>query len=351
MLAVIAVVGWLVGSGVLVLPALLYDGSFGAITSTADIKMTPALFLANNVGLALMIPVAWLAQLAATGQRPRWLSSVAGRFRWGWFARCLLVVLVPYLLVFTIELVIGGLPDVQWKPYSLFMIATVLLTTPFQCAGEEYGLRGLANRSVAALFPSEKVGFWIGAVLSSLLFMWLHAAQDIYLNIFYFSFGMIGCFMAYRTGGLEASVALHVVNNLVSMVFLPFTDFSNMLDRSSGTASAGDLIWILPPILIVLALVEWQRRAAQPQNRSAPDATAVATTPAQSLPNWGLQPNQPWSAPANSPQQEWAHPGQPQNSPDQQYTGGSAATLPPAAGPWGPSGGQPQQSWDGSPRQ
>jgi membrane protease YdiL (CAAX protease family) len=140
--------------------------------------VTPAIFLANNVGIALMIPCAWLGMIIY-GQRARWLSSVVGGLRWGWLFRVLGLLLIPYIgsELFTLA-VGGGLPQLSWKPYSLFMIIVILVTTPLQCAGEEYGLRGLANR-LAGSYWSSRVSFWIGAIVSSVAFMFLHSAQDI----------------------------------------------------------------------------------------------------------------------------------------------------------------------------
>ena len=66
-------------------------------------------------------------------------------------------------------------------------------------------------------------------------------------NAFYLVFAVIGSVLAWRTGGIEAAVALHAVNNVVSMTFLPFTDFSDMFNRGPGAGS--------PVVLLQMAIL------------------------------------------------------------------------------------------------
>ncbi len=143
------------------------------------------------------------------------------------------------------------------------MIIVVLLTTPLQCAGEEYGTRGLINRLLGS-YGSARVSFWIGAIGSSVVFMLLHAAQDPYLNAFYFTFGMTACWMAWRTGGLEASIAMHVVNNVLAMSVLPFSDFSGIFERGAGSANALELVPLALVMIACVGIVEWQVRRKKP---------------------------------------------------------------------------------------
>ena len=278
---VVAGVAWLIGSTIVTIPALVYDVINQRIDLTDPVALqnyvagitthiTPALFLANNVGIALMIPSAWLG-LIICGQRPRWLSSVVGGLRWGWLFRILGLILLPYIALEALTIALTGVPQLSWRPYSLFMIFVILLTTPLQCAGEEYGLRGLVNRLFGS-YGSSRVSFWIGAIVSSLAFMALHLAQDVYLNTFYFTFGMIACWMAWRTGGLEAGIALHVVNNVLAMAVLPFSDFSGIFNRQAGNANPVDVLSLAAVMLASMGLVEWQVRRRKPMAVAAPGA-------------------------------------------------------------------------------
>ena len=283
----VAGLAWLIGTVIATLPAIAYDlvdqkisltdsKALQNFLSSVQTNVTPAIFLANNVGIALMIPAAWLG-LIIYGQRPRWLSSVTGRLRWGWMFKLMALMAIPYLAMQVFDLVAGGATGLSWRPYSLFMIFVVLLTTPLQCAGEEYGIRGLINRLLGS-YGSAGLSFWIGATGSSVVFMFLHAAQDPYLNVFYFTFGMIACWMAWRTGGLEASIAMHVVNNVLAMSVLPFSDFSGMFDRGAGSATALDLAPLAFVMLACVGIVEWQARRNKPIAIAAPGATDAPPT-------------------------------------------------------------------------
>jgi uncharacterized protein len=278
---VVAGVAWLTATTIVVIPAVVYE----VVNQHIDIadpvalkdfldrvttSVTPAIFLANNVSIALMIPCAWLG-LIIYGQRPRWLSSVVGGLRWGWLFRILALILLPYIALEALTISLTGVPQLTWKPYSLFMIFVILLTTPLQCAGEEYGLRGLVNRLFGS-YGSSRVSFWIGAIVSSLAFMALHLAQDVYLNTFYFTFGMISCWMAWRTGGLEAGIALHVVNNVIAMAVLPFSDSSGIFNRQAGSANPMDVLPLAAVMLASMGLVEWQVRRRKPVAVAAPGA-------------------------------------------------------------------------------
>ncbi|HSN12222.1 MAG TPA: CPBP family intramembrane glutamic endopeptidase [Propionibacteriaceae bacterium] len=287
-----AAVLWIFASVIAILPAMFYDVAHSGAHGSQEVidylagytqRTTPAFFIANNVSIAMMIPVAWLVLRVVYGQTPRWLSSVAGRFRWGWMFRLMGLILVVYVVVQAIDYAFfSGVPALSWKPYSLFLIVGILITTPLQCAGEELGVRGFTAR-VLGSYGSAKVSFWIASVLSSVLFMFLHAAQDPYLNAFYFTFGMAASWMAWRTGGLEASIAMHVVNNVVSEVTMPFTDISGTFDRQTGAASAWDIIPLAVLMVTTVALIEWQVRRRKPLAVAAPGAAGdgpIVTGPA-----------------------------------------------------------------------
>lgn len=242
-------------------------------TTQSNLKVTPALFLVNNLSLAAMIPVGMLLGLWFFKQRPGWLSSVTGRLRWGWLGRCFAVLLPLWVVYIGLETWLQsrspeGLGLAVNRDTWLLLVG-ILLTTPFQAAGEEYGFRGMINRALASFFTHRWIGLAVGAVVSSVLFMLSHLAEDIWLNIFYFCFGMIACGMTLRTGGLEAAIAMHVVNNLLSEATMPFTDISGIFDRSAGAGDPSALIGVLVP-LIGWALVEWQARRHQVITAAAP---------------------------------------------------------------------------------
>ena len=173
------------------------------------------------------------------------------------------------------ESLLGGLPpDIRARPYTVLLTVGIILTTPFQCAGEEYLFRGLEQRLVASYIRPETLGWILATLVSSATFMWLHSAQDPWLNVYYFAFGVAASWITWRSGGLEASVAIHIVNNVISEAFMPFTDFSGMFDRSVGT---GDPLVLIHVAVMVgaVALLTWQARRRGVVNRTAPGADEV----------------------------------------------------------------------------
>lgn len=310
---------FLVVQVIVLVVAIAIDASTGRVpldeffndASTGVIKATPVFFLANNVGLAALIPVSLLLGWLVFGQRPRWLSSVVGGIRWAWLARCFLVLLPLWIVYLGFDTWMSyrsaGTLDLKFTSDTWLLVIGILLTTPFQAAGEEYAFRGFISRATSSFFRWPKVGLIVSTIVSSTLFMLAHAAGDAWLNLFYFSFGAIASVMAWRTGGLEAAIAMHVVNNVLSEMLLPFQNIEGMFDRSAGVAGPMVLIGVAVP-LVGMGLIEWQARRHHIVRVSAPARDALSA-PAQPAPVWGPPPPAwspvppapaPWSPPANT---------------------------------------------------
>lgn len=265
---------WLAATLAISLPAIFYDISSGRLDAAAAARgeiVTPLMFTVNNISLALAIPLAGLTAWAVFGQRPRWISSVAGGFRWGLFWRFVLVA-APFMLAsFGVEVLLGGPPELSWNPDSAFLIVVILLTTPLQAAGEEYGVRGILARSIGSWFGSSRVGLVVATVLTSVVFMLLHGAGDPWLNGYYFGMGVVFSLLVWRTGGLEAAVALHMVNNLVGEITVPFGGLDTMFDRQAGVAGPGILIQVFFTVAIAVAMW-WLSGRSRPTRSAAPAA-------------------------------------------------------------------------------
>ncbi len=273
---------WFIAALLISIPPVIIDTASGRLDiSTAaqgQLKLTPLLFLANNLGLAAAIPLAGLTAWAVFGQRPRWISSIAGGFRWGLFWR-FVAVAVPILLVSVgVETLLAGPPQLVWNADSWFLIIAILLTTPLQAAGEEYGTRGLLARSIGSWFSSARVGLVVATVVTSVVFMLLHGAGDPWLNGYYFTVGVACSVLVWKTGGLEAGIALHVVNNLIGEVTIPFGGLEGMFDREAGAAGPEILIQVFFTLALVAALLLVARRLKIPQS-AAPAAVQPELVP------------------------------------------------------------------------
>lgn len=286
----IFVPSWFVVNLVLVLTAMGFDVASGRIDPTSFLGqsgdpaaltaalMTPLVFLANNVSLATAIPLAGLSAWAALGQRPRWMSSIAGGFRWSLFWWFVAVATPIFALSLVTEVVLGGMPEFTVNGDTVFLIVAILLTTPFQAAGEEYGVRGIITRVVASWFGSRIVGLLVAMVISSLIFMSLHLAANLWLNIYYFMVGVVCSILVWRTGGLEAAVALHVVNNLLGEITLPFGGLETMFDRGAEAVGPEALIQLVFTFTVAAGML-WLAKRRKLSNSAAPAAESSALNP------------------------------------------------------------------------
>lgn len=219
-------------------------------------QATPGIILANSVALALLVPAALLLSLIA-GQPAGFLHSVAGRFRWGWCFVALGIAFVGMAAYTGLTILLdGGVGSLglSVSSYSWWLFVGLMLVTPFQAAAEEYLLRGVLFRTVAAWLPTERAGLVVGALVSSFVFMLLHSASDPWLNLMYFAMGLAFAWLTTRTGGLEAAIAVHVANNMIGMALVPFQDINLLFDRAAGAGSPVVLIQ-LAAVLIVVAVI------------------------------------------------------------------------------------------------
>ncbi|WP_336208118.1 CPBP family intramembrane glutamic endopeptidase [Nonomuraea sp. LPB2021202275-12-8] len=171
------------------------------------------------LSLAAVTPVVFGTVALVQRRPPGTLSSVAGRLRWPWLLRCTGVAVLSLVLgqcaqfaalAATGETVEGMLGWVGWARFLPALIVIVLLV-PFQAAAEEYIFRGWFLQAFGARLRNP----WWSILISSALFASLHGYSWAGL-VDVFAFGVVMGFLAVRTGGLEAPIALHVVNNMVA---------------------------------------------------------------------------------------------------------------------------------------
>ena len=220
-----AVLAGFLAAPILLIPALVQGlPTLHYFEQAADGSVVSPVVLAYvNVSLALLIPLTWLLVRLLHNMRPRWLASVQPGMRWRLLGRCviaaLLVAVVQLLVAWA--LVPGGpvpTPGAGAEPAMpvaerVAAMVVVLLFTPLQAAGEEYLFRGYLSQALGALLRSPTVAI----VLTSLAFAAAHGAQDVPLFVDRLGFGLIAGWLTWRTGGLEAGIAMHAVNNVLAL--------------------------------------------------------------------------------------------------------------------------------------
>ncbi|RIV40382.1 CPBP family intramembrane metalloprotease [Micromonospora radicis] len=217
--------------------------SFGPIADTAYLLL----------GLAALIPVVLLAARWVQARPAGTVSSVTGRLRWRWLAICLLVALP------TVTLMIGGFlglltltgdgsdadPEGSgWVGVRTFAIsmAMLLALVPLQAAAEEYLCRGWLLQATGAYLRSP----WLAIVPQALVFAALHGWGTRWGFADLVFFGLVTGWLTIRTGGLEAAIGLHVVNNLVALGLAAATG------ELASEVTAADAPWQLLAVDLVV---------------------------------------------------------------------------------------------------
>ncbi|WP_207453573.1 CPBP family intramembrane glutamic endopeptidase [Herbiconiux sp. SYSU D00978] len=276
------------------------------------IPITPVQLLATNVALALMIPVAMGLQRLLFGVPVRFLHSVTGRFRWQWFGRLAAVIVPLWVLYVGATFLLAPEGSFRVDGTAIALVFVVLLTTPLQAAGEEYAMRGIAQRSISSWIPSPRLALAVSTAGSAVLFGLAHFAGDPWLIAYYVLFGAAMSIAVWGSGGIEAAVLIHATNNVLIFLGAAFTGaLEQGIDRSAGT---GGPIVLVPIFMVLLAAVvtTWLARR-QGVERVAPQPLTVAEERAR---------QQAYDLAA---QHYWASQGQPQYAGVAQPTSGATA--------------------------
>jgi membrane protease YdiL (CAAX protease family) len=227
----------LVGTGV------VFAGGFGALIAVAvgiyivgaaagrptRADGTPTFGAAADLGgellmLAVFIPFVLLAARWVQARPAGTVSSVTGRLRLRWLGLCLLVALGAVVVMLGADVALFAATGLdatddlgRWVGPGEFLAATAMLLVlvPLQAAAEEYVCRGWLLQAAGAFARRP----WFAIVLQAPVFALAHGLGTPWGFADLILFSVVLGWLTVRTGGLEAGIALHVVNNLVVMVF------------------------------------------------------------------------------------------------------------------------------------
>jgi membrane protease YdiL (CAAX protease family) len=189
------------------------------ITSGIIDTSQPYVLAFSLASIIIMLPALLLATLIM-GPRPLGLlSSVGGRLRWGWMLRLAAPAAAVFFVIFglwmlVLPVVFGEpMPMPEWGPRSAALIAVTLLLVPLQATAEEYVFRG---------YLMQLIGTWLkhpawAILLPVPLFVAGHL-YDMWGLIDVGVFAVFAGWITWRTGGLEAAIVAHVINNALLFV-------------------------------------------------------------------------------------------------------------------------------------
>lgn len=233
---------------------------------------TPGFLAVVNLSWAVAIPLTWLVARAFHVMPSGLLASVVGRLRWRWFVTCLVLAFVALTLTLVVS---AALPDQgagtvemeggslnAWSSTTRDFLLVIVLLTPLQAAGEEYVFRGYLAQSLGGLASrfGSRASAIVAVAVPAVLFALAHGAgQDIPIFFDRFAFGVVAGVLVLVTGGLEAGIAMHVLNNFLAFgLALAFGDMTTSLQPTDGSW------WAIPVTLTqsvsYLLLVGWAAR-------------------------------------------------------------------------------------------
>ena len=175
--------------------------------------------LAAHLGLASMILVVWALMRYAHHMGLTWTASVQPGMRWRYLIICVLVAAIVLNAVLWVgpegrNMIWQGAQP-QWYAY----LAIVVISSPLQAAAEEVFFRGYLQQTVGSVTRRA----WVGVVVAALVFALMHGGQNPALFVHRLGFGLIAGWLVVATGGLEAAIAVHIVNNLMVFGYAVFT--------------------------------------------------------------------------------------------------------------------------------
>jgi uncharacterized protein len=233
-----------------------------ATSSFEEGDLAPAAFVFMNLGLASLIPATMLATRIAHGMGAGYASSVTGRFRWHWTWRCTRITLPLYVACVLLGLLVEG-PEGSIPAQQDVLLLAILATTPLQAAGEEYFFRGLLLQNTGASLRHPLVALLVSTIFTTTLFTAAHGSADPWIVIDLALGSVAACILIWRTGGLEAAVVMHAVNNVAGMSMTVV--FGGWAEGFVGPDSEGEPLEPLVTLLLMGVLVPLLLREAKRQ--------------------------------------------------------------------------------------
>lgn len=245
-----------------IIPVLLTEGFDGLLAIEDRLlrldTQDPLALAIALLSIVVWIPAILLAGLSMGIKPLGRLWSVSFKIRWGLLFRTLspailaLVVMqtlgILYsFLVNPVEVLPGADSDFDTSA-ALISLVLVLVLVPLQATAEEFMFRGALMQVLGAWIKNPIIPI----AVPSLLFAFAHL-YDPWALMQVGAMGVVAGWLTWRTGGLEAAISIHVVNNLVSFLFM-LTGAAG--DTGQPAETGADWVTVLLQ-LVALGLYAW----------------------------------------------------------------------------------------------
>lgn len=244
---------------------LVVAPDFAAAYRASAAFQTPWGMLAVHLGLASLIPISLGLLRVVHRVRPVWLCSVKPGFRWGYLVVSMGIALVVLNVVLALSHW-GQAAAVNPQPDFAAFVVVILVTSPLQAAAEEFFFRGYLLQALGSLVKARTP--WFAVVASALVFALFHGTQNVPLFLDRFGFGVLAGFLVWRTGGLEAAIGAHIVNNVLAFTYAGL--FSTIAEvKAVQQVGWVDLAWDLAgfgvfTMLALLVAARWRLASRTP---------------------------------------------------------------------------------------
>lgn len=218
--------------------------------------------------VALMLPAALLAMLSVGLTPTGRIWSVALRIRWRWIGRAVVPAIVSLLVTnivgIALEIAFADTPvgssSSEVEPIAdfsaqaaIWSLLIVIVLVPLQATAEEVVFRGAFMQALGAWLGGARGpggfarfvrGPWLPILIPAIAFGFAHI-YDIWGWTFVVVLAVVAGWLSWRTGGLEAAITLHVINNLIALAIMA----SGMSGETAQTETGGGLGSIIGAIV------------------------------------------------------------------------------------------------------
>lgn len=191
---------------------------------TQDPYAIAVAFLSLAVWIPAIIFAAWASGIKPIGRIWSVEFRIRSRYLMATIWPALAALIVAQMIGIGIQMVIDpidpnaevptGPDNFQWN-LALTTIALALVLVPFQAAAEELMFRGAMMQILGSWLKSPIIPI----LLPSVAFAFAHL-YDPWALVQVGLMGVVCGWLTWRTGGLEAAISLHTVNNLVVFLIL-----------------------------------------------------------------------------------------------------------------------------------
>ncbi len=145
---------------------------------------------------------------------------------------------------------------------TIALLTVTLLTTPIQAVGEELMYRTVLLPAAASWVRAVRPALAVGLVVSALGFAAVHGSTDPWLAGYYVVVAVSTGLMAVLSGGMEAPIAFHAVNNVLVGVIgnVMSGGGTTTIDRATATGDPSLLILVAVNVAMVALVATYERR-------------------------------------------------------------------------------------------